>query len=134
MILDAQHTSVNGAAFSALQSGGVAVEYSSSAFVYTHQKTITVDGAESYISTGNFDTTYYSTSRDYAVFDTDASDVNAVEQVFNADFAKTSITPSDGDNLVWSPDRLADPAAGPHQRGAAHRSTSNRRSSATPRW
>ena len=103
VILDAQHTSVNGAAYTALSNGGVAVEYSSSAFTYTHQKTITVDGTESYISTGNLDTTYYSTSRDYGVFDTDSADVAAVEQVFNADFAKTSITPSDGTDLVWSP-------------------------------
>jgi hypothetical protein len=103
VILDGKQTSVNSAAFSALQSGGVAVEYSSTAFVYTHQKTITVDGAESYISTGNVDTTYYSTSRDYGVYDTNSSDVAAVEAVFNADFAKTSITPSDGADLVWSP-------------------------------
>ncbi len=46
---------------------------------------------------------YYSTSRDYGVFDTDANDVAAVGPVFNADYAKTSITPSDGDDLVWSP-------------------------------
>jgi phosphatidylserine/phosphatidylglycerophosphate/cardiolipin synthase-like enzyme len=103
VILDGKQTSVNSAAYSALQAGGVAVTYSSSAFTYTHQKTITVDGAESYISTGNLDTKYYSTSRDYGVFDTDSNDVSAVEQVFNADFAKTSITPSDGDDLVWSP-------------------------------
>ena len=70
---------------------------------YTHQKTITVDNKESYISTGNFDTTYYATSRDYGVFDTDAADVAAIVAVFNADYAKTSITPSDGDDLVWSP-------------------------------
>src|SRR5262249_13542757 len=103
VILDGKQTSVNGAAFTALQNGGVAVEYSSTAFVYTHQKTITVDGSESHISTGNLDTTYYSTSRDYGVYDTNASDVAAVEAVFNADFAKTSITPSDGADLVWSP-------------------------------
>ncbi len=103
VILDAKQTSVNGAAYSALQAGGVAVTYSSSAFTYTHQKTITVDGAESFISTGNLDTKYYSTSRDYGVFDTDANDVNAIEAVFAADFAKTSITPGDGDDLVWSP-------------------------------
>ncbi|GAA1995417.1 phospholipase D-like domain-containing protein [Catenulispora subtropica] len=103
VILDAQHTSVNGAAYSALQAGGVSVIYSSSAFTYTHQKTITVDGATSWISTGNLDTTYYSTSRDYSVFDTDPADVAAVEQVFNADFTSTSITPADGDHLVWSP-------------------------------
>ncbi|QUQ64011.1 phospholipase D-like domain-containing protein [Kutzneria sp. CA-103260] len=103
VILDGQHTSVNGAAYSALQAGGVSVTYSSTAYVYTHQKTITVDGTESYISTGNLDTTYYSTSRDFGVFDTDANDVAAVESVFNADFAKTSVTPADGDDLVWSP-------------------------------
>ncbi|MCX4745232.1 putative Ig domain-containing protein [Kitasatospora sp. NBC_01287] len=103
VIMDAKQTSVNSAAYSALSAGGVGVTYSSSAFVYTHQKTITVDGAKSYISTGNFDTTYYATSRDYGVFDTDANDVNAIEQVFAADYAKTSITPSDGDDLVWSP-------------------------------
>ncbi|GAA1906094.1 putative Ig domain-containing protein [Streptantibioticus ferralitis] len=103
VIMDAQHTSVNGAAYSALSAGGVGVTYSSSAYVYTHQKTITVDGAKSYISTGNFDTTYYSTSRDYGVFDSDSNDVAAIENVFNADYAKTSVTPTDGDDLVWSP-------------------------------
>lgn len=103
VILDRKQTSVNGAAYSALQSGGVAVTYSSSAFTYTHQKTITVDGTQSYISTGNLDTKYYSTSRDYGVVDQDANDVKAIEAVFDADFAKTSITPGDGDDLVWSP-------------------------------
>ncbi len=103
VILDSQHSSIDGAAYTALSAGGVGVTYSSSAYVYTHQKTITVDGAKSYISTGNFDTTYYATSRDYGVFDTDSADVAAIEQVFNADYAKTAITPSDGTDLVWSP-------------------------------
>ena len=77
--------------------------YSSTAFTYTHQKTVTVNNAESYISTGNLDSRYYSTSRDYGVFDTNAADVSAIVAVFNADYAKTSITPSDGTDLVWSP-------------------------------
>jgi len=81
----------------------VGVVWSSTSFTYTHQKTITVNDDESYISTGNFDTTYYATSRDYGVFDTDANDVAAIVAVFNADYAHTSITPSDGDDLVWSP-------------------------------
>jgi hypothetical protein len=37
------------------------------------------------------------------VFDTDANDVAAIAAVFNADYAHTSITPSAGDDLVWSP-------------------------------
>jgi PLD-like domain/Putative Ig domain len=103
VILDQAHKSYDAAASSALTAGGVGVTWSSTAFTYTHQKTITVDSKESYISTGNFDTTYYATSRDYGVFDTDAADVAAIVAVFNADYAKTSITPSDGDDLVWSP-------------------------------
>ena len=103
VILDQAQKSYNTAAYNALTAGGVGVVYSSTSFTYTHQKTITVNNDESYISTGNFDTTYYATSRDYGVFDTDANDVAAIVAVFNADYAHTSITPSDGDDLVWSP-------------------------------
>ena len=103
VILDQAQKSYDTAAFNLLTAGGVGVVWSSTSFTYTHQKTITVDNDESYISTGNFDTTYYATSRDFGVFDTNASDVAAIVAVFNADYAHTSITPSDGDDLVWSP-------------------------------
>ena len=103
VILDQAQKSYDTAAYNVLTAGGVGVVWSSTAFTYTHQKTITVNNDESYISTGNFDTTYYATSRDFGVFDTDANDVAAIVAVFNADYAQTSITPSDGDDLVWSP-------------------------------
>jgi hypothetical protein len=103
VILDQAQKSYDSAAYSALIAGGVGVVYSSTSFTYTHQKTITVDGKESYISTGNFDTTYYATSRDFGVFDTNPADVSAITAVFNADYAHTAITPSDGTDLVWSP-------------------------------
>ncbi|HUN36577.1 MAG TPA: phospholipase D-like domain-containing protein [Trebonia sp.] len=103
VILDQAQQSYNAGAYSALTAGGVGVVWSSTSFTYTHQKTITVDNDESYISTGNFDTTYYATSRDYGVLDTNAADVAAITAVFNADYAHTSITPSDGTDLVWSP-------------------------------
>ena len=103
VILDQAEKSYNTAAYNLLTAGGVGVVWSSTSFTYTHQKTITVNNNESYISTGNFDNTYYATSRDYGVFDTDANDVAAIVAVFNADYAHTSITPSDGDDLVWSP-------------------------------
>src|ERR1700728_3024800 len=103
VILDNAEKSYNTAAYNVLTAGGVGVVWSSTSFTYTHQKTITVNNDESYISSGNFDNTYYATSRDYGVFDTDATDVNAIVAVFNADYAHTSITPSDGDDLVWSP-------------------------------
>ena len=103
VILDQAQKSYNTAAYNLLTAGGVGVVWSSTAFTYTHQKTITVNNDESYISTGNFDNTYYATSRDFGVFDTDANDVAAIVAVFNADYTHTSITPSDGDDLVWSP-------------------------------
>ena len=103
VILDQAQKSYNTTAYNLLTAGGVGVVWSSTTFTYTHQKTITVNNDESYISTGNFDNTYYATSRDYGVFDTDANDVAAIVAVFNADYTHTSITPSDGDDLVWSP-------------------------------
>ncbi len=111
VILDQKESSTNSSAYNSLKDAGVGVVYSSTAFTYTHQKTITVDGSESLILTGNLTSEWYSTTRDYGVFDTDSSDVNAIEAVFDADYAHSSITPSDGDNLLWSPttatDRLA---------------------------
>lgn len=103
VILDRKHQSANSAAYNALTSAGVGVVWSPSAFVYTHQKTITVDDVKSLVLTGNLTSQYYTTSRDYGVFTDDQRDVAAIEKVFNADYAGTSITPTDGDHLLWSP-------------------------------
>lgn len=104
VVLDGQHTSYNSSAISKLKAAGVGVvESNTSRFTYTHQKTITVDGDESMILTGNLTSKYYTTSCDYGVIDTDANDVAAIEKVFNADYANTAITPGDGDDLLWSP-------------------------------
>ena len=104
VVLDGQHTSYNASAISKLKAAGVGVvESNTSRFTYTHQKTITIDGDKSMILTGNLTSKYYTTSCDYGVIDTDANDVAAIEAVFNADYANTAITPSDGDNLLWSP-------------------------------
>jgi phosphatidylserine/phosphatidylglycerophosphate/cardiolipin synthase-like enzyme len=103
VILDSRETYVNAAAYATLKAAGVGVVYSNPAYYYTHQKTITVDGDESLILTGNLTSEYYTTSRDYGIFDTDAKDVAEIETVFNADYAHTAITPTDADDLLWSP-------------------------------
>ena len=103
VILDNANQSTNQTAYTDLTNAGVGVVWSSTAFTYTHQKTITVNDDESLILSGNLTSEYYSTSRDYGVFDSDANDVAAIEATFAADYAHTSITPSDGDNLLWSP-------------------------------
>ncbi|WP_262060274.1 phospholipase D-like domain-containing protein [Streptomyces sp. STR69] len=103
VVLDNAHQSANSSAYTALTNAGVGVVWSPSSFVYTHQKTITVDGTKSLILTGNLTSQYYTTGRDYGVFTDDTRDVAAIEKVFNADYAGTSITPTDGDHLLWSP-------------------------------
>jgi cardiolipin synthase A/B len=103
VILDAKEESTNEAAYDYLTDNGVSVVWSWSKYYYTHEKSIVFDGATADIMTLNLTSEYYSTSRDFAVADTDASDVSAVVKVFNADYAHDSVTPGAGDDLVWSP-------------------------------
>ncbi|MER7182773.1 phospholipase D-like domain-containing protein [Streptomyces hyaluromycini] len=103
VVLDQAHKSANNSAYTSLTNAGVGVAWSSTSFVYTHQKTITVDATKSLVLTGNLTSQYYSTGRDYGVFTDDTRDVAAIEKVFNADYAGTSVTPTDGDHLLWSP-------------------------------
>ncbi|MEW1779980.1 phospholipase D-like domain-containing protein [Streptomyces sp. NPDC086777] len=103
VVLDQAHKSADNSAYTSLTNAGVGVVWSPSSFVYTHQKTITVDGSKSLVLTGNLTSQYYSTGRDYGVFTDDTRDVAAIEKVFDADYAGTSVTPTDGDHLLWSP-------------------------------
>jgi cardiolipin synthase len=104
VVLDTnRERSHNQAAFTLLSGKGVHVVWAATSYAATHQKTLTVDGVTSAIMTGNLTSQYYGTSRDFAVVDTTPSDVTAIEKVFNADYAHTSVTPGDGADLVWSP-------------------------------
>ncbi|HKS98043.1 MAG TPA: phospholipase D-like domain-containing protein [Rugosimonospora sp.] len=103
VILDGKHTSLNSAAYSYLTGNGVGVVYSSSTYYYTHQKTMVVDGTTSVIMSENWTPTYYSADRNFDLIEKDSADATAIEKVFNADYAGTSVTPSDADDLVWSP-------------------------------
>lgn len=104
VILDQNNEKANNtAAYNTLAAGKVQVHWANPAYLCTHQKTITVDGATSAIMTLNFTPDYYSTSRDYAVITNNAADIAAIETTFNADFIDASIVPPTGANLVWSP-------------------------------
>ena len=99
-------SSVNEAAYSYLKANGVPVRWSPSRFALTHQKTLLVDDKTAYIMTLNLVDEDYSTSRDFAVADTNRQDVSAIETTFTADWNNRSIRPSDGADLVWSPGAL----------------------------
>jgi phosphatidylserine/phosphatidylglycerophosphate/cardiolipin synthase-like enzyme len=93
----------NQTAYDALGAAGVQMHWADTGYSATHQKTITVDGKTSAVMSLNLAASEYPTSRDFAVFDTDATDVAAIETTFAADFTNTNIAPPNGDDLVWSP-------------------------------
>ena len=103
VILDHREKSGNSHAYSYFRSHGIAVTWSSSDYRYTHQKTVIIDGTKAVIMTANLTSRYYATSRDFLVTDTERADVSAITAVFNADFAKKTVHPGDGNDLVWSP-------------------------------
>jgi cardiolipin synthase A/B len=98
-----ERDSTNGAAYRYLAAHGVHVRYTPTYFALTHQKTLTVDGRESAIMTLNFDGLYSST-RDFAILDSQPADVRAISAVFTADWSGERTPPSSGTgDLVWSP-------------------------------
>jgi cardiolipin synthase len=103
VILDQRRKSTNSSTYTYLKNNGVGVAWSSSTYYFTHEKTMVIDGTQAVIMSGNMTSQYYKADRNYSVTDTDSADVSAIEKVFNADYATQSVTPGDGDHLVWSP-------------------------------
>lgn len=104
IVLDGSSTnkSFNTAAFNAFNGvhAGTAV-WSSPSFTYTHQKTVIIDGKEAWIMTMNLDQSSPDSDREFLAIDDDAADVAEATSIFQADFAKTTATPSG--NLVVAP-------------------------------
>ena len=96
VILDGSTTnkSFNTSAYNTLKNAGISVVWSSSAFTYTHEKTVILDGATAWIMTMNLNTSSPTSNREYLAIDTDATDVAEATAIFKADHAMMSITPS----------------------------------------
>jgi cardiolipin synthase A/B len=108
VILDVNdEKSNNTSAYDQLKDCGVNVVWAYTKYEATHQKTITIDGAtanaQTAIMTLNLTSRYYSTTRDFAVIENNATDIAAIEATFAKDYAHSSVTPSNGADLVWSP-------------------------------
>lgn len=97
-----EHEATNVHAYSYLHRHGVDVRYAPTFFALTHQKTLTVDDRESAIMTLNFDGLYSST-RDFAVLDTQPADVAAIVAAFNADYAGRRGTASTAAGISCGP-------------------------------
>jgi cardiolipin synthase A/B len=87
----------------ALKAAGASTEDTSPSFTLTHEKGMIVDGKTAFIMTCNF--TYSALNgknREYGIIDSNTTDVQAVIDIFNADWNRTAIQPSDP-GLVVSP-------------------------------
>ena len=101
---------MNDAAYAYLQAAGVPVKWTPVSFALTHQKTLVADGSRALIMTFNFTPRYYATSRDFAVLDSDPTDVAAIGSAFDADWTGSgaATTAAIGSDLVWSPGSRGD--------------------------
>jgi cardiolipin synthase A/B len=110
VVLD-QHLekSRNKATYSYLTSHGVHVAWAPKSMTF-HQKTLTIDGKTSVVMTLNLVSSDYAGTRDFAVIDTNPSDISAIVTTFNADFGGhgKGYDPPDGADLVWSPTNSQD--------------------------
>ena len=87
----------------ALKAAGASTEDTSPSFTLTHEKGMIVDGKTAFIMTCNF--TYSALNgknREYGIIDTNTPDVQSVIDIFNADWSRSAIQPSDP-GLVVSP-------------------------------
>lgn len=91
----------NADSYALLHASKVHVEWAPANQIF-HAKYLVIDGRVAYIGTGNMETIYYSSTRDFWVEDTRVNDVGAVQRTFNADFAHSYATTQAG-GLVWSP-------------------------------
>jgi cardiolipin synthase A/B len=91
--------------FATLSSAGVHVVWAPSTFQFTHEKTVIIDpgqtGEQAWIMTMNLDTDAPKDNREYLAQDTNSADIAEAEDIFEADYAGTSITASG--NLVVAP-------------------------------
>jgi phosphatidylserine/phosphatidylglycerophosphate/cardiolipin synthase-like enzyme len=81
-------------AYTQLHNAGIPAVWSSSAFTYTHEKTVVIDGAVAWIMTMNLNTSSPSANREYLAVDRDPADVAEATAIFQADHAMQSVTPS----------------------------------------
>jgi phosphatidylserine/phosphatidylglycerophosphate/cardiolipin synthase-like enzyme len=94
---------VNAAAYTVLQAGGVSVRWTTGSVIF-HQKTLTVDDDASAIMTGNLTSDDYPTTRDFIVIDRNAAAVSAIDTVFDEDWGDQPVEPGPAvGGLVWSP-------------------------------
>ncbi|CAN5919699.1 hypothetical protein BH11MYX4_BH11MYX4_68960 [soil metagenome] len=81
----------NAPAFAKLTARGVQVVYASSAYTFTHAKTVVIDSKQVLVMTMNLTQTSAKSNREYIATDTDPQDVADCEKLFAADFVGAAV-------------------------------------------
>lgn len=87
-----------------LDSDDIATEWSNPSFTLTHEKSITIDGSETFVLSQNLTASAFSKNREYDVLDTNPTDVTEVRTIFIDDWERKSFSPPQDTNLIESPD------------------------------
>ena len=93
-----------------LATEGVQTKKSWLDYEITHAKSMVVDGKKAFIMTGNFQDSYFATTRDFVAITTDPDEVGQIQRVFENDWnekSSASLIDSPGNEaeaLVWSPE------------------------------
>jgi len=88
--------------FRTLETAGVAIQWTSPAFVVTHEKSLVIDGERALIATFNFVGKYFTQTRDYGIVTTHPVQVAQVVAGFDADWARSAFEPDERVGLLWS--------------------------------
>ncbi len=86
----------------ALESSGIATEWSSPSYTLTHEKAMVFDDQTVCILNMNLTKTAFTKNREYNICSINPEDVAEVEKIFQADWEKTAYEPTNP-NLVVSP-------------------------------
>ncbi len=86
--------------YDTLHADGVDVKWSNPAFRLTHEKSLVLDGTSALITTANLTFSAVTSNREYGMVDTDPADAAADEAVFQADWDRTTVSPSRPDLVV----------------------------------
>ncbi len=93
----------NDESFARLAGAGADVRWSPASFSASHEKSLTVDGAVSLLSSFNWGEKYFSETRDYGVITHDPAEVGAIAACFEADWTGVPFSGAPDGSLLWAP-------------------------------
>ncbi len=105
VMLNAQRSGgdrANDETYEQFQNAGIAVQWASSKFYVTHEKSIVVDEKAALVATFNLCEKYFTLTRDYGVIIDNPYQVRQIVEVFNADWNHLDWDCSAWEGLLWS--------------------------------